>query len=180
MNLRKYGVPTLDLLGRYGENLLSAVATLEHHGVVHRDIKPDNIGIHSLNKQQNQLILYDFSLTSAPLDNLRIGTPGYTDPFLPNRKSGKWDLAAERYSAGVTLYEMTLGENQLPQWGEGDVANPDATKDELVIDEEKFKPSVREGLVSFFRKSLHRDPDKRIASLRHCRIACQDHDAETS
>jgi hypothetical protein len=50
--------------------------------------KPDNIGIHSLNKQQNQLILYDFSLTSAPLDNLRIGTPGYTDPFLPNRKSG--------------------------------------------------------------------------------------------
>ena len=172
-HLSKYGVPALDLLARYGSNLLSAVESLEHHGVVHRDIKPDNIGIHSINKKQNQLILYDFSLTSAPLDKLRIGTAAYTDPFLPNRKSGKWDLAAERYSAGVTLYEMTLGENQLPQWGEGDVANPDATKDELVIDEEKFKPSVREGLVSFFRKALDRDPDKRFDNAEEMRFAWQ-------
>ena len=89
-HLRKYGL-SLDLLARYGGHLLSALESLERHGVVHRDIKPDNIGIHSINKQQNQLILYDFSLTSAPLENLRIGTKGYTDPFLKNRKSGKWD-----------------------------------------------------------------------------------------
>ena len=96
IHLRKYGVPALDLLARYGEHLLSAVASLERHGVVHRDIKPDNIGIHSINKQQNQLILYDFSLTSAPLDNLFVGTADYRDPFLKNRKSRtpKWDLAA--------------------------------------------------------------------------------------
>ncbi len=42
-HLGKYGVPTLDLLSRYGGNLLSAVESLERHGVVHRDIKPDNI-----------------------------------------------------------------------------------------------------------------------------------------
>lgn len=117
-HLRKYGVPALDLLARYGGNLLSAVESLERHGVVHRDIKPDNIGIHTINKKQNQLILYDFSLTSVPFDNLRVGTTGYTDPFLKNRKSGKWDLAAERYSAAVTLYEMTLGHDQLPKWGQ--------------------------------------------------------------
>lgn len=172
-HLRNYGVPSLDMLARFGEDLLSAVSSLERHGVVHRDIKPDNIGIHSLNKQRQQLILFDFSLTSAPLDNLRIGTPGYTDPFLTCRKSGRWDLAAERYSAGVTLYEMTLGAGQMPQWGDGDVANPDATKDELVIDEEKFKPSVREGLVAFFRKALHRDPDKRFDSADEMRWAWQ-------
>jgi serine/threonine protein kinase len=170
-HLRKYGVPTLDLLSRYGSNLLSAVESLERHGVVHRDIKPDNIGIHSFNKQQNQLILYDFSLTSAPLDNLRVGTTGYTDPFLKTRKSGKWDLAAERYSAGVTLYEMTLGHDQLPKWGEEDVANPADTKDELVLDVEKFKPSVREGLTKFFTKALDRDPDKRFDNAKEMRFA---------
>lgn len=170
-HLRKYGVPTLDLLSRYGGNLLSAVESLERHGVVHRDIKPDNIGIHTINKKQNQLILYDFSLTSAPLDNLRIGTTGYTDPFLKNRKSGKWDLAAERYSAGVTLYEMTLGHDQLPKWGEEDVASPADTKDELVLDVEKFKPSVREGLTKFFTKALHRDPDKRFDNAKEMRFA---------
>lgn len=170
-HLRKYGVPALDLLSRYGSNLLSAVESLERHGVVHRDIKPDNIGIHSINKQQNQLIVYDFSLTSAPLDNLRIGTNGYTDPFLKNRKSGKWDLAAERYSAGVTLYEMTLGHDQLPQWGEQDVANPADTEDELILDVEKFKPSVREGLTKFFSKALHRDPEKRYDNAKEMRFA---------
>ena len=170
-HLRKYGVPALDLLSRYGSNLLAAVESLERHGVVHRDIKPDNIGIHSIHKQQNQLILYDFSLTSAPLDNLRIGTAGYTDPFLKNRKSGKWDLAAERYSAGVTLYEMMLGPDQLPKWGAENVADPAVTDDELVLDEEKFKPSVRDGLTAFFKKALHRDPDERFDNAKEMRFA---------
>ena len=75
--LRSEGVPSLEMLARYGDDLLSAVSSLERHGVAHRDIKPDNIGIRSLTKQRNQLILFDFSLASAPLDNIRVGTPGY-------------------------------------------------------------------------------------------------------
>lgn len=171
VHLRKYGVPAMDMLSRYGSNLLSALESLESHGVVHRDIKPDNIGIHSINKQQNQLILYDFSLTSAPLDNLRIGTPGYLDPFLKNRKSGKWDLAAERYAAGVTLYEMTLGYDQRPKWGKDDAVDPAVTDDELVLDEEKFKPSVREGLTRFFQTALHRESEKRFDNAKEMRFA---------
>ena len=64
--LRKEGVPSLDLLARYGDDLLSALGSLERHGVAHRDIKPDNIGIRSLTKQRNQLILFDFSLDWCP------------------------------------------------------------------------------------------------------------------
>src|SRR5690606_37244813 len=105
-------------LARYGDDLLSALASLERHGVRHRDIKPDNIGIRSLTKQRNQLILFDFSLTGAPLDNIRVGTPGYIDPFLPNRKPQRWDPAAERYACGVTLYEMSAGLGVLPRWGD--------------------------------------------------------------
>ena len=173
LHLRKYGVPALDLLSRYGDHLLSAVGSLERHGVVHRDIKPDNIGIHSINKKQNQLILYDFSLTGAPLNNLYIGTADYRDPFLKNRKSGKWDLAAERYSAGVTLYEMCVGDNQLPKWGKENCPDPAVTKDELVLDVEKFKSSVREGLTAFFKKALHRDPEKRYDNAEEMRAVWQ-------
>ena len=98
--LRTDGVPGLEMLARYGDDLLSALASLERHGVVHRDIKPDNIGIRSLTKQRNQLILFDFSLARAPLENIHVGTEGYRDPFLTSRKPLRWDLAAERYSAG--------------------------------------------------------------------------------
>ncbi|MCR9296774.1 MAG: protein kinase, partial [bacterium] len=128
--LRKEGVPGLELLGRYGEDLLSAVASLERHGRRHRDIKPDNIGIRSLTKKRNQLILFDFSLTGVPLDNIRVGTPGYIDPFLLNRKPRQWDDAAERYSAAVTLYEMSAGLGVLPQWGDGK-SDPAVTDAEL-------------------------------------------------
>ena len=170
--LRKEGVPSLDLLARYGEDLLSAVSSLERHGVVHRDIKPDNIGIRSLTKQRNQLILFDFSLARAPLDNIRVGTPGYVDPFLVNRKPQRWDLAAERYSAGVTLYEMSMGLGCLPQWGDGK-SDEAMTEDELVIDAEKFDPSVREGLVEFFLTALHRDSTRRFDNAEEMRWAWQ-------
>lgn len=159
--LAKEGVPSLELLSRYGDDLLSAVCSLERHGVVHRDIKPDNIGIRSLTKQRNQLILFDFSLARASLDNINVGTEGYRDPFLKLRKPPRWDLAAERYAAAVTLYEMTLGHNVLPQWG-SDKSDPSLTNDKLVIDAEKFDASVRDGLVRFFSKALHREPDQRF------------------
>ena len=161
--LRTEGVPSLDLLSRYGDDLLSALASLERHGVVHRDIKPDNIGIRSLTKQRNQLILFDFSLAKAPLENINVGTEGYRDPFLVNRRPRRWDLAAERYSAAVTLYEMTLGAGVLPQWGSGK-SDEALTDEELVIDAEKFDASVRDGLVHFFRKALHREPEKRYGN----------------
>ena len=167
--LRTTGL-SLEMLARYGDDLLSAVASLERHGVAHRDIKPDNIGIRSLHKQRNQLILFDFSLARVPLDNIRVGTPGYADPFLVNRKPQRWDLAAERYSAAATLYEMTLGLGFLPQWGKSD---PAMTEDELVINAEKFDSSVREGLVEFFLTALHRDPTKRFDNAEEMRWAWQ-------
>jgi len=166
--LRKEGVPGLELLGRYGDDLLSAVASIERHGITHRDIKPDNIGIRSLNKQRYQLILFDFSLTGAPLENIRVGTPGYIDPFLPNRKPQRWDLAAERYSTAVTLYEMACGFGVLPVWGDGK-SDPAVTDGQLKLDVEKFDASVREGLAKFFNKALHRDPKKRFDNAEEMR-----------
>jgi serine/threonine protein kinase len=171
--LRSEGVPSLEMLARYGDDLLSAVASLERHGVFHRDIKPENIGVRSLTKQRNQLILFDFSLSRAPLDNIRVGTTGYTDPFLANRKPQRWDLAAERYSVGVTLYEMAMGEGVLPQWGDGK-SDPALTDDELVLDAEKFDPSVREGLVEFFLTALHREPGQRFDNAEEMRWAWQE------
>ena len=87
-----------------------------------------------------------------------------------SRSGGTWH--AERYSAAVTLYEMTLGAGVLPQWGDGK-SDPALTDDELVIDAEKFDPSVREGLVEFFRKALHREPAKRFDNADEMRWAWQ-------
>ncbi len=83
--LRKEGRLGLELLQRFGEDLLQAVASLERHGVAHRDIKPDNIGVRS-GKQRLQLVLFDFSLSRVPPDQVQVGTHPYLDPFLSKRR----------------------------------------------------------------------------------------------
>ena len=161
--LQKEGVPSLDLLCRYGEDLLSALVSLERNGVNHRDIKPDNIGIRSNSKKRNQLILFDFSLTGVPIDNLKVGTEKYKDPSIFGRKPAKWDFIAERYSAAVTLHEMALGYGEYPVYGKN-VSNPALTNDELVLNPERFDSSVRETMSAFFLKALQRDHTKRFDS----------------
>ena len=151
--LRKEGRLGLELLQRFGEDLLQAVASLERHGVAHRDIKPDNIGVRT-GKQRHQLVLFDFSLSRVPADQVQVGTHPYLDPFLSRRRPPRWDTSAERYSAAVTLYEMAAG--VLPRWGDGR-SDPALTEAELSIEAERFDQSVRDGLSGFFRRAMARD-----------------------
>ena len=65
---------SLDLMRRFGENLLSALEHIEQEGVAHRDIKPDNIGITKVaGSGAYRLMLFDFSLSRAPPENIQAG-----------------------------------------------------------------------------------------------------------
>ena len=46
------------------------------------------------------LVLFDFSLSRAGATAVTAGTPPYLDPFLDAPERGRYDSAAERYSAG--------------------------------------------------------------------------------
>ena len=158
--LRKEGQLSLDLLQRFGKQLLSVLGWLEDQGVSHRDIKPDNIGIADASASKAlTLVLFDFSLSGESPENVRAGTVGYLDPFLRLRRPARWDSAAERYAAAVTLHEMATG--QLPVWGDG-VGDPAALDGEATLESARFDPSVRERLIRFFRIALAREADERF------------------
>lgn len=149
----KQGRLSLDLLERFGEELLEAVRELEIQGLCHRDIKPENIGVQSSPSGRLRLVLFDFSLSRMPAENLRAGTPPYLDPFLGQRSHRRWDLYAERYAAAVTLYEMAVG--RPPRYGDGNSA-PEVVTHEASIDRTAFEPNLRDGLSTFFAKALRR------------------------
>jgi serine/threonine protein kinase len=150
--LREDGAVQLELLQRFGEDLLSAVRHLEEQGYAHRDIKPENIGLTERGKNRYlHLVLFDFSLSQVSLDNYSAGTAAYLDPFLDTPQRRRWDDYAERFSAALTLYEMLAG--SLPTWA----ASGEHKGAELSIEAEKFEVSLRQPLEAFFRQALARD-----------------------
>lgn len=170
--LRENGRLPVDQLEAYGDYLFGAVDFLEGEGVWHRDIKPDNIAIRIRPNRTRQLVLIDFSLSGYPANQVDAGTDGYLDPFLEIVTRGSYDWHAERYALAVTLHEMASGE--LPKWGDGSETprQTDArTFPHPVIEADAFDPAVRDGLVDFFKKALHRDATQRYPELRPMRDA---------
>ncbi|NYF54063.1 BREX system serine/threonine kinase PglW [Tunturiibacter gelidoferens] len=165
--LKAVGRLSLEFLSRFGEDLLQVVQYLERKGIAHRDLKPDNIGIKEYGKKLH-LKVFDFSLSNAPLDNVRVGTPPYLEPFLQLRN--RWDTAAERYSAAVILYEMATGIT--PRWGDGQSA-PHLIEAEATIDSDLLEAPVRQGLNDFFRRSFQRNPGNRFDNATDMLIAWQ-------
>jgi hypothetical protein len=160
----------LDLLERFGDDLLEIVAYLESEGTPHRDIKPDNLGVRPRRGDRSlHLVLFDFSLAHTPDTSLTAGTSGYLDPFLAERPSRRWDPAAERYAAAATLHEMATGTR--PVWGDGRTDPIHLDEQEPRIDAELLDPSVREGLTHFLAKALHRRPASRFDTADEMRQA---------
>jgi serine/threonine protein kinase len=159
--LKEDGPLDLALLQRFGVELLQTIDELERLGITHRDIKPDNLGIRSVKKGPLQLVLFDFSLSTASAEDIRLGTPPYLDPFLSLRKAPRWDHHAERFGAAMTLHEMACGAGVFPTWGDGGSA-PHLIDAEVSLRPELFPESLRERLVAFFRKALARQVKDRF------------------
>ncbi|WP_437338607.1 protein kinase domain-containing protein [Sorangium sp. So ce394] len=162
--IRAEGALSLDYARRWGDDLLTALRSLEEAGVQHRDIKPANIGLTSgAEKGRKRLLLFDFSLSQRPADELGIGTPAYKDPELPVR--GRWDDAADRWAAAITLHEMFTGLRPapLPAAGPGAVA--------VHLEPDRFDADVRDGLVRFFERAFQAAARDRFAAADDMRDA---------
>lgn len=156
--LRRDGTLSIDYLERFGEQLLQIIDYLDQQGVAHRDIKPENIGIGSVGKGTVRLILFDFSLSQSPPDQLHVGTPPYLDPFLEIRPHRRWDSYAERFAVAMTLHEMVTGKPAT--FGDGK-SLPHLNQAEVNLEPELFPLNLQQGLRAFFAKALHSDYRRR-------------------
>ena len=92
------------------EPVLAALAAAHDAGLVHRDVKPENVLI----SERGRIKVADFGLakavssqTSTATQGLLIGTVSYLPPELV--VSGKADARSDVYSTGVVLFELLTG-----------------------------------------------------------------------
>ena len=84
------------------------------HGIVHRDIKPDNVFLHITPRNGSITKILDFGVAHIidleqryTMSNLFLGTPRYASPeqILGEKPTPQTDL----YAVGLVLYELLLG-----------------------------------------------------------------------
>jgi serine/threonine-protein kinase len=96
------------------KQLLGGLHHAHSHGIVHRDVKPDNVMIAPLPGVGDVVKILDFgfahitdSHNSQSNANLVPGTPSY---MAPEAAEGvKTDARSDLYSAGIILYELCTG-----------------------------------------------------------------------
>ena len=158
-----------DHFWRFAANLADMLVALEAAGVTHRDIKPANLGILRPGGHRH-LALFDFSASRESVQHTEVGTGAYRDPFLGRHSRKTADSSAERYAAGVVLYEMATGEK--PTYGDG-LTEPSLTDGLITVDRTllpaEWSDELVQAMTSLFQRLLGGDESARFGSAEEFR-----------
>jgi hypothetical protein len=149
-----------------GATLAEALAAAHAQGVVHRDVKPNNVMI----GRDGSVHLLDFGLArGAGIDiatltrtGTILGTPGYMSP--EQFDAHGVDERSDIYSLGVVLFEVLTG--RLPFVGRTPIAVAFAHKTEPPPLPRSLRPSVPAWLERVVLRCLEKDPARRYAVAR--------------
>ncbi len=157
------------------DDAASALAAAHAVGLIHRDIKPDNI---MLEGPERRVLLMDFGIakmlssTDANLTGtgVLIGTPLYMSP---EQGSGDKDVdqRSDIYSLGVVAYHMITGKPPF-----GGTSGADLIRQHVLTpasDVRMLRPTVPSGLAAAVMKCLQKDRENRWASADELRAALQ-------
>jgi serine/threonine protein kinase/Tfp pilus assembly protein PilF len=142
-----------------GKQICQGLAEAHNLGVVHRDLKPQNIII---DKGGNAKIM-DFGIARSIREKgitgagMMIGTPEYMSPEQTEAK--EVDQRSDIYSLGIILYEMATG--RVPFEGETALSVAIKHKTEIPKDPKLLNPHISDDLKHLILKCLEKDRAKR-------------------
>jgi serine/threonine-protein kinase len=130
---------------RIAREVGSALAYAHRQGIVHRDVKPQNI---MLEREAGRALVTDFGIARAAaaermtMSGMAIGTPGY---MAPEQAAGASDVdgRADGYALGVVLFEMLTGKRlEAFEGGEWPISSASVRRSA-----QRTRPDLPSGLV---------------------------------
>lgn len=146
------------------KSVAEAIGYIHHHGIVHRDIKPNNIKINSAGAAK----LLDFGIAktlSGPGLTLAgdvIGTLQYLSP--EQLKGGTADKRSDIWALGVLLYEMVSGHLPFEAPTVGHLYEGVSKAEYLPAS--VLNPAVPEEIEEIIARCLKRNPASRYQSVQ--------------
>ncbi len=168
---------------KIGREIAKGLAAAHERGLVHRDIKPDNIWLDAT--AGGRVRILDFGLArqnetarEAKSDNknltrtgMILGTPAYMAPEQAQGKTDQIDGRADLFSLGCILYRMCAGRTPF------DGNDMISTLISVAVDEPappvKFNPAIPQSLSDLVMKLLAKDRNLRPSSANEVATALQ-------
>ena len=146
--------------------IAGALEAVSEAGVVHRDVKPDNI----LFSAEGEPVLADLGVakvenemsTVLTMSNVIVGTPAYMAPehLLDSHNA---DCRADIYSLGIVLWEMLAGERPNADASQSEIMAR-AVRGERIPDIRTMRPKTPRYVVELLQRMCDPKPERRFST----------------
>jgi eukaryotic-like serine/threonine-protein kinase len=169
--LAEHGAPLAEVAAMLGLRIAQALGAAHAHGIVHRDVKPENVMFDG-----HRVVLCDFGIARiAAADGVTatgavLGSPAYMSP--EQASGGEIDARSDQFSLGAMLYQLATG--ALPFSG----TTPLVTMAKIVkgdhVPPSAKNPRVPPYLERVIERLLRAEPEARFPSVDACAEALRD------
>ncbi len=157
--------------------LCSAVHYAHAQGIIHRDIKPQNV----LLQQHTHVLLADFGIARDRKEKTITATGagvGSAEYMAPEQAMGQADIRSDIYSLGIVLYQMLTG--VVPYSGSTPLQVLLKHTTAPLPDPRALTPGLPSGIVQVLQTALAKAPEERFQSAQALARATQQALADAS
>ena len=156
--------------------LLSALGAAHAAGIVHRDIKPDNVFLVSTSAFHDLVKVLDFGIAKLATEEggvrltgtgAMLGTPAYMAP--EQARGAVVDHRADLYAVGATMYQALAG--RLPHDAPSFPAMLFAIVEQTPEPLGRLRPDLPPSLVAVVERAMAKDPNARFRSAEEMRAS---------
>ena len=154
---------------RLGHKLARVLEGVHAAGVMHKDVKPQNLLV---DDAMEQVVLLDFGIasllsqeaTEASIPEALEGTLAYISPEQTGRTARALDTRTDLYSLGVTLFEVLAGQRPFSEREPLSLVHAHLAKTPPLLD--AVAPEVPSAVSAIVAKLLAKDPERRYHTAR--------------